>query len=60
MALGDLVELGKQRICLAQLAEVGDGRQGQLDLRVDELLAAGDLRQVQNGVDDSVQAARCG
>ena len=54
MALGDLVKLCKQRICLAQLAEVGDGRQGQFDLRVDQLLAAGDLRQVQNGVDDGV------
>ena len=39
MALGDLVELCEERIRLAQLAEIGDGRQGQLDLRVDELLA---------------------
>ncbi len=60
MALGDLVKLCKQRICFAQFAEIGDCRQGQFDLGVDQLLAAGNLRQVQNGIDNSVQTADVG
>ena len=60
MALGDLIELCEQRVGLAQLAEVGDSRQRQLDLGVDELLASGDLRQVQDGVNNGVQTADVG
>ena len=42
---------------LADLAEVGDGGQGHLDVRVDQLLAAGDGREIQRGLDHGVQAA---
>ena len=60
VALGDLRQLCEQRVGLAELLKIGDGRQWKLDLRVDQLLAAADVRQVQRRIDNGVQAADVG
>ena len=52
VALGDLRQLCEQRVGLAELLKIGDGRQRKLDLRVDQLLAAADVRQVQRRIDN--------
>ena len=60
VAVADLGQLGKHRIGLALLGKVGDGDQRHVDLRVNQLLAALDLGQVQRRVDHGVQAAHVG
>ena len=55
-----LGQLGEERIGLALLGEIVNGGQRQIDVGVDQLLAAGDLGQVFSGFDDGVQAADMG
>ena len=60
VGLAQAVQFREHGIGLAQLLKVSDGSQRQVDVVVDQLLAAGDLGQVQNGVNYAVQTANMG
>ena len=60
VGLDDVGQGVKALVLFALFAQVGQGRQGQVDVGVDQLLAAGDLGQVEGGLARGVQPADVG
>ena len=52
----DLIQLGKEQLGFAQLRKVRKRGQRQIDLRIDQLLSAGDFRQVGGCFHNAVQS----
>ena len=53
----DAVERGEERVCLPLFREIGDGRHGHRDVRIDEPLAAGDRQEIQRRVRSGVESS---
>ena len=60
VSLAQLIQLCKELIVLAQLFKVRNSGEGHADLIVDELLAAGNVGQVQGSLGYAVQTANMG
>ena len=57
MARADLVKVFEELVLLSEFGKVGNSSERKVDVRIDQFLSAGDLRQIHNGVDNGIEAA---